>query len=121
MDWDKFYTQAYDWILTVGPKILFGSLVVFLGLWVIRILKKWLNLRLLRKDVSSSVRPFLVNLSIITLQVLLVLAFMQIVGIQMTAFAALLGAFGVAVGLALSGTLQNFTSGILILLLNLLE
>ena len=42
---------------------------------------------------------------------------MQIVGIQMTAFAALLGAFGVAAGLALSGTLQNFTSGILILLL----
>jgi small conductance mechanosensitive channel len=51
------------------------------------------------------------------LQILLVLAFMQIVGIQMTAFAALLGAFGVAAGLALSGTLQNFTSGILILLL----
>jgi small conductance mechanosensitive channel len=117
MDWNKFYTKAYDWILTVGPKILLGIIVVFVGLWLIRILKKWLNLHLLKKDVSSSVRPFLVNLSITILQILLVLAFMQIVGIQMTAFAALLGAFGVAVGLALSGTLQNFTSGILILLL----
>ena len=117
MDWNKFYTKAYDWILTVGPKILLATIVVFVGLWLIRILKKWLNLHLLKKDVSSSVRPFLVNLSIVTLQILLVLAFMQIVGIQMTAFAALLGAFGVAAGLALSGTLQNFTSGILILLL----
>ena len=117
MDWNKFYTKAYDWILTVGPKILLATIVVFVGLWLIRLLKKWLNLHLLKKDVSSSVRPFLVNLSITTLQILLVLAFMQIVGIQMTAFAALLGAFGVAAGLALSGTLQNFTSGVLILLL----
>src|SRR6186713_97800 len=117
MDWNKFYTQAYDWLLTVGPKVLLGTVIVLIGLWLIRMLKKWLTLHLLKKDVSSSVRPFLVNLSIITLQILLVLAFMQIVGIQMTAFASLLGAFGVAAGLALSGTLQNFTSGILILLL----
>jgi small conductance mechanosensitive channel len=47
----------------------------------------------------------------------MILGVMQIVGIQMTLFAALIGAFGVAVGLALSGTLQNFASGILIMLL----
>jgi small conductance mechanosensitive channel len=117
MDWNKFYNQAYSWLLTVGPKILVGTIIVLVGLWLIRVLKKWMNHHLLKKEVSSSVRPFLVNLSITVLQILLVLAFMQIVGIQMTAFAALLGAFGVAAGLALSGTLQNFTSGILILLL----
>lgn len=51
------------------------------------------------------------------LQILLLLTLMQILGIQMTVFAALVGGIGVAAGLALSGTLQNFTSGILILLL----
>lgn len=51
------------------------------------------------------------------LQILLILALLQVLGIQMTMFAALAGAFGVAAGLALSGTLQNFTSGIIILLL----
>ena len=94
-----------------------GIFVILLGLWLIRILKRWMNGHLLKKDVTSSIRPFLVNLAVITLQVLLVLGFMQIVGIQMTVFAAAIGAFGVAAGLALSGTLQNFTSGILILLL----
>jgi small conductance mechanosensitive channel len=117
MNWDKFYNQAYTWLLSVGPKILLGIIVVILGLWFIRIVKKWLNGHLLRKDVISSVRPFLVNLITITLQILLVLGFMQIVGIQMTVFAAAVGAFGVAAGLALSGTLQNFTSGVLILFL----
>jgi small conductance mechanosensitive channel len=58
-----------------------------------------------------------VNLIVTILQILLVLGFMQIINVQMTVFAALIGAFGVAAGLALSGTLQNFTSGILILLL----
>jgi small conductance mechanosensitive channel len=117
MKWDKFYEQAYNWLLTVGPRILVGIVVVFIGLWTIRLLKRWMNGHLLRKDVTSSIRPFIVNLTVVVLQVLLALGFMQIVGIQMTIFAAAVGAFGVAAGLALSGTLQNFTSGILILLL----
>jgi small conductance mechanosensitive channel len=117
MKLDKFYDQAYNWLLTVGPKILAGLVVIFIGIWLIRLLKRWLNNHLLRRDVTSSIRPFLVNLIITVLQILLVLGFMQIVGIQMTIFAAAIGAFGVAAGLALSGTLQNFTSGVLILML----
>lgn len=117
MSWNKFYNQVYIWLLTIGPKIIIGIIIIIAGIWLIRILKKWLNRHLLKKDVTSSIRPFLVNLITITLQILLVLGFMQIVGIQMTIFAAAIGAFGVAAGLALSGTLQNFTSGVLILLL----
>src|SRR5438309_3428876 len=113
----KFYDRAYTWILTEGPKILVGVILVFIGLWLIREVKKWMNHHLLKRDVTGSVRPFLINLIAISLQILLVLGFMQVVGIQMTVFAAAIGAFGVAAGLALSGTLQNFTSGILILLL----
>lgn len=117
MNLDKFYDKANNWVLTVGPRILVGIGVILLGLWLIGIVKKWMNHHLLKKDITSSIRPFLVNLIVTTLQVLLVLGFMQIVGIQMTVFAAAIGAFGVAAGLALSGTLQNFTSGVLILLL----
>ncbi|MFT3910965.1 MAG: mechanosensitive ion channel family protein [Ferruginibacter sp.] len=61
--------------------------------------------------------PFLDGSVSLILQVLLVFAVMQVLGIELTVFAALIGAVGVAAGLALSGTLQNFTSGILILLL----
>lgn len=117
MDWNKFYNEAYTWVFRVGPKIIIGIVIIFVGLWLIRILKKWLNGHFMRREITSSVRPFLLNLISITLQILLVLAFMQVVGIRMTIFTAVVGAFGVAAGLALSGTLQNFTSGILILFL----
>lgn len=117
MNLDKIYDDVLKWLVSVGPRIIAGVIIVLIGLWLIRLLRKWLNKHLQTKKVTSSVRPFLVNLVIITLQVLLALGFMNIVGIQMTIFAAAIGAFGVAAGLALSGTLQNFTSGILILLL----
>ena len=117
MDLNKFYERAYDWMLTVGPKILLGIILLFIGFWLIRIFRGWLTRRMSRKDIHSSVRPFMVSLIITTLQILVVVLFMQVVGLQMTIFATLIGAFGVAAGLALSGTLQNFTSGIIILFL----
>jgi small conductance mechanosensitive channel len=68
-----------------------------------------------RRRFDRSLRPFLQNLFHTLLVVLLVLALMQILGIQMTVFAAMIAALTVAAGLALSGTLQNFASGVLIL------
>ena len=69
-----------------------------------------------RREVDATAKPFLLSLIGVVLRVLLILAVMQIIGIEMTLFTALVGAFGVAAGLALSGTLQNFASGIIILL-----
>ncbi|MGN6401414.1 MAG: mechanosensitive ion channel family protein, partial [Flavisolibacter sp.] len=111
MNIQKFYEQAYQWIVTIGPRIVIAIVVLFLGFWLIRITKKWLNRHLLRKEVNTSARPFLINLFVTAMQIILLLMFMQIVGLRMTILTALVGAFGVAAGLALSGTLQNFTSG----------
>lgn len=117
MNAQKLYDQAYHWILTYGPRILAAIIILFIGLWFIRFLKKWLRHHLFQREVNSSIRPFLINVIVIISQALLIIALMQIIGLQMTIFTAVVGAFGVAAGLALSGTLQNFTSGILILLL----
>lgn len=117
MEWQKFYDKAYTWILTIGPRILIGIVILIVGLWLIRLIKKGMYRHMERKEFDASLQPFLVSLIITALQILLVLALMQILGLQMTIFTALIGAIGVAAGLALSGTLQNFTSGVLILLL----
>jgi small conductance mechanosensitive channel len=111
-----FYTLAYQWIIIHGPKILIAVIVFFIGEWVIRILRKW-SRRFFLASRFEQVRPFLDGLISVILQILLVLLLMQIVGIQLTLFAAVIASFGVAAGLALSGTLQNFASGVLILLL----
>ncbi|MGZ3958676.1 MAG: mechanosensitive ion channel family protein [Flavisolibacter sp.] len=117
MNLEKFYEQAFHWVVTIGPRIFLAIIILLLGIWLIRFLKKWFSHHLMQKQVNSSVRPFLINLIVIAMQVILLLTLMQVVGLQMTIFTALVGAFGVAAGLALSGTLQNFTSGILILFL----
>ncbi len=117
MNFQKLYDRAYDWILNFGPRILIAIVVLFVGLWFIRVFKKWVFGVLSRRHIDPSICSFLQGLISIALQVLLLLGLMQILGIQMTIFAAVIGAFGVAAGLALSGTLQNFASGVLILLL----
>lgn len=117
IDLDEIYQNGIDWLITKGPRILFGLLVLVLGFWLIKFFKKWLNNSLKKKDIHSSLAPFIQSLVITGLQVILLLLVMQIIGIQMTLFAAGIASLGVAVGLALSGTLQNFAGGVLILML----
>ncbi|SKB44715.1 mechanosensitive ion channel family protein [Daejeonella lutea] len=117
MESEKFYDKAYDWVLSSGPRVLLGLIILLVGFWLIRVTLNWFKAHMRRKEVDASLKPFFLSLVGIALRVLLVLVVMQIVGIQMTIFAAVIGAVGVAAGLALSGTLQNFASGVLILLL----
>jgi small conductance mechanosensitive channel len=117
MDLDKFYDKVYTWILTVGPRIVMALVVLVIGFWLVRLFKRWFKKAMTRKRLSGSLQPFLTSLAVTTLQVLLLLATMQIIGIQLTILTTLVGAIGVAAGLALSGTMQNFASGVLILLL----
>lgn len=114
---ENFYDKFYDWLLLKGPLVLLGFAVLLIGLWLIRIFARWMQNRMSRKKINSSLKPFFLNVSVVVLRILLIFLVMQIMGIQLTIFAALVGAFGVAAGLALSGTMQNFASGVLILLL----
>lgn len=117
LNYHKLYTKAVDWVLLHGPKIVLGIVVLIIGQWVIKVIGRWLKTFLHRRDFNPSLEPFLQSLINALLQVLLILGVMQIMGIQMTVFAAGVASLGVAIGLALSGTLQNFACGLLILLL----
>ncbi len=117
MNLSKLYDKAYDWILLEGPKILVGILIFIIAQVLIRLLKKGMHRSMAKKNVDSSIQPFLISLLFAVLQVLVILTTMDVIGIKMTVFTVLIGGIGVAAGLALSGTLQNFTSGVLILLL----
>lgn len=114
---EKFYDQAYAWVFRNGPGFVIGLLVLFIGLWLINLLLKWWQGHMQKKEIDPTIKPFLQSLVGVALRVLLIIAVMQIMGLQLTLFTALVGAFGLAAGLALSGTLQNFASGVLILLL----
>lgn len=117
MNIDKFYDHLYDWIIRFGPKFLVGITILIVGLWLISLLMKWSRSRMQKREIDETIKSFIMSLVGVALRILLILGVMQIMGIEMTLFTALVGAFGVAAGLALSGTLQNFASGVLILLL----
>ncbi len=105
-----------EMIVTYGVKFITAIIVLIVGLIVIKWISKTM-VRLMKKgNVSESLIPFLKSLINILLKVMLVISVMGMVGIQMTSFIAVLGAAGLAVGLALQGTLQNFAGGVMILL-----
>ncbi|MCF3107614.1 mechanosensitive ion channel family protein [Niabella sp. CC-SYL272] len=114
---EEWLHRMYAWMIKHGPAVLLALVVLLLGLWLIRLFSAYLSRVMQKRQVDRSLKPFLQSMVILLLRVLLLLAVMQIAGVTMTLFAALVTSFGVAAGLALSGTLQNFASGVLILFL----
>jgi small conductance mechanosensitive channel len=121
MKLEEFYQQFHIWVVTRGPKYVFGLILFFAGIWFIRLLRARLRARMSKRQIHSTLQPFFLSLTITAMYILLVISVMQIIGIEMTIFTTVIGAFSVAAGLALSGTLQNFAGGVLILLLKPFE
>lgn len=113
---ENFLDKANELLLSYGPKLIGAIIVLIIGLWIIKILTNWSNKLMKKREVEESLRSFLKPLISIILKIALIIAVMGMIGIEMTSFIAILGAAGLAVGLALSGTLQNFAGGALILL-----
>ncbi|MBL6448648.1 mechanosensitive ion channel [Fulvivirga sp. 29W222] len=101
----------------IGLSIIKGVLVLLIGLQVIRFLTRSFNKFLEKRNTDPSLTPFLKSLFHNLLFILLILSALATLGIQMTSFVAIIGAAGLAVGLALQGTLQNFAGGVIILTL----
>ncbi len=99
-----------------GPKLAGAILALIIGLWLASMITGGLSRRMEKSEVDPSLRPFLKSLVSTLLKVLVVVSVLGMVGIQMTSFIAILGAAGLAVGMALSGTLQNFAGGVMILI-----
>ncbi|MDX9769144.1 MAG: mechanosensitive ion channel [Tenuifilaceae bacterium] len=106
-----------DLAITYGGKILLAIVTLLVGLWLIKKLSRVLRRTFEKRSFDKSLQTFLVSFVGITLKILLVISVISMVGVQMTSFIALLGAAGLAFGMALSGTLQNFAGGVMILVL----
>lgn len=114
-DMTTLTAKAKEILLEHGPKALLALAVLVIGLWLIGALGRTMARLMRKRDVDPSLIPFLRGLSTALLKVMLVISVVQMVGVQTTSFIAVLGAAGLAVGMALSGTLQNFAGGVMIL------
>ncbi|SEA64235.1 small conductance mechanosensitive channel [Arachidicoccus rhizosphaerae] len=115
--WTKFWDAAAVW----GPKIaiaLISTLLLYLiGSWLIRVILKYANKAFERRNMDISLKKFLQNMIRWTLNILLFILIVTQLGIQTSAFVAMIGAAGLAVGLALQGSLANFAGSVIILTL----
>lgn len=98
-----------------GLKVLIALVVYFLGIWLIRWLKQLLRRIFIRRNTEATLASFVVSFASIASTVLLIIVTVGTLGVDTTSLAALLAAGGMAVGMALSGTVQNFAGGIMLL------
>ena len=113
---DVFVTKMIDLGISVGSKILLAIVVFLVGRWIVRRLNKLLAKILEKRHVEASLSTFVKSLVNITLTLLLIIVVIGVLGIETSSFIALFASAGVAIGMALSGTLQNFAGGVMILL-----
>jgi len=98
-------------------KLLIAVVVFYVGRFIIRKLNHFLHSIFIRKNVDASLSTFILSFTQILLYFILLVTIIGILGIETSSFLALFASAGVAIGMALSGTLQNFAGGVLILLL----
>ena len=114
-DLEKYSVLAVDFVVLYGMKLLLAILILIFGAWLIKRLNRVIGNLMIRKNVDPSLRPFLGSIVSVAFWVILVVLVISQIGVEMTSFIAVLGSAGLAIGLALQGSLSNFAGGVLIL------
>ncbi|MCG6188765.1 mechanosensitive ion channel family protein [Maribellus maritimus] len=112
----SFSEKFSDIILFYGPRLVGAIITLIIGWWIIKVIQKALRKGFEKREMDPSLRGFLNSMIGILLKTMLIISVVGMLGVQMTSFIAVLGAAGLAIGMALSGTLQNFAGGVMILL-----
>ncbi|KFD38604.1 mechanosensitive ion channel family protein [Schleiferia thermophila] len=114
----NFNVDKYvDLAIQYGLMLIKAALILIIGLWLIKRMVRAIEKVFTKADVDETLRPFLLTIIDVLLKVVLIIAVVGFLGVQTSSFVAVLGAAGLAVGLALQGSLSNLAGGVIILLL----
>ena len=116
MEWDieKLWSQGQQLIAAYGVKLLTALVVLILGIWISKFLRNSVRRVLEKRTVDPTIGRFVTNIAYVALLVFVVMAALGQLGIQTTSFIAVIGAAGLAIGLALQGSLSNFAAGFML-------
>ncbi|MBN3041129.1 MAG: mechanosensitive ion channel [Candidatus Omnitrophica bacterium] len=113
---EKIIDKLYEYFLTYGINIIAAILIFVVGKWIARILSGLIEKVLIKANVDKSLAAFSKHMTYVGLLVFVIIAALNKIGIQTTSFIAILGAAGLAVGLALQGSLANFAAGVMLII-----
>jgi len=112
---DTIIAKLQEWGAFYGLKIVAAIIVLIVGRWIAKAIRKLVNKILIKRNVDPTLVSFVGNLTYIALLTFVIIAALAQLGIQTTSFIAVIGAAGLAVGLALQGGLANFAAGFLMI------
>lgn len=112
----KYTSQFITILVDYSPKLISAFLILFIGLYVIRLLNRMIRRIMVTRNLDPTLSKFLADILLWVLRVLLFVSVIDKLGIGTSSFVAILGAAGLAVGLSLQGSLSNFAGGMLIIL-----
>lgn len=116
MDLEQLYTKGIDFIATYGLRVIGAIIIWIIGSWIIKKLMKITRKVMMKHHYDESLQKFLLNMIGWALKILLILVILSKLGVETTSFAAIIAAAGLAVGLALQGSLSNFAGGVLLMI-----
>ena len=116
MDIDKLLPQGMEMLITYAPRLFLAVITLFAGFWVIGRVVKILRTALEHRQMDDALQTFLGDFVNVILKVVLLVSVAGMIGIETTSFAVIMGAGGLAIGIALQGSLSNFAGGVMILL-----
>jgi small conductance mechanosensitive channel len=111
-EWSKIQGKLVDF----GIDLLIAGVILFIGFKLVTFISNTMAKVLEKRKLDESLRKFLVSVVSSMLKILVVITALSQIGLEMTSFVALLGAAGLAVGMAFSGSLQNFAGGVMLLI-----
>lgn len=112
----KYASQFLSILVDYSPKLISAILILFIGLYVIRVLNRTIRRIMVSRNFDPTLSKFLADILLWVLRILLFVAVIDKLGIGTSSFVAILGAAGLAIGLSLQGSLSNFAGGMLIIL-----
>jgi len=111
------YTDVNQFLVKMGTNLVICILILVIGFWLAKILSKTLRKILRKSNTDEGLVTFATSFVSMVLKILVVVTAITQIGVEMTSFVAILGAAGLAIGMAFSGTLSNFAGGVMILVL----
>jgi len=108
--------KAIGYLMQYGLSFVYAILIFIIGKWVARMVSKIANMAMHKAKLNETLAFFFKNIVYYTLLIFVCVAALNKIGIETTSFVALIGAAGLAVGLALQGSLANFAAGVMLIL-----
>ena len=117
INWPEVWSAVVEWSLTTGIKIILAIIIMIISFKIINIFSKRIMRKLEKRNADLTLSRALVNVTRLSLKIIVLLCLVGFLGIQTSSIAAVLASMGVGIGLAVQGTLSNFAGGVILIIM----